>query len=215
MLGPLVARRPGLAVPGAWSPFEAGVWAIAIRQRDPAAALEALVTGLGSAVPGLPGGLTHLFPDAGAVTSAGLAAAGLPAAEASAIEALAAVQGDAGVRDYVAFRSGAREAFPVADAALRAALADLGLSAAGGTAFTEPWRPWLALAAAHLMAHGEELAGMDPAGVEAARHALARRLRMAGRRQGEGLGGRGVRRAVAGEDPRQTAEVVPARVLPM
>ncbi len=215
VLGPLVARRPGLAVPGAWSPFEAGVWAIAGRQRDPAAALEALVTGLGSPVPGLPGGLTHLFPDPGAVTSAGLAAAGLPAAEASAIEALAAAQGDAGVRDYVAFRSGAREAFPVADAALRAALADLGLSAAGGTAFTAPWRPWLALAAAHLMAHGEELVGVDPAGVEAARHALARRLRMAGRRQGEGLGGRGVRGAVAGEDPRQTAEVVPARVLPI
>ncbi len=61
--------------------------------------------------------------------------------------------------EYLNFRFGVREAFPAGDTALRAALADLGLSAAGRTAFTAPWRPWLALAAVHLMAHGEELVG--------------------------------------------------------
>src|SRR5215813_11552155 len=42
VLGPLVGDRPGLVVPGAWDPFEIGVWAILSRGRNPASAVEYL-----------------------------------------------------------------------------------------------------------------------------------------------------------------------------
>ena len=62
----------------------------------------------------------------------------------------------------MAFRLGLREAFPVGDASLAAALADLGLAspgtAAGPVPWAERWRSWHALAAVHLMAHGDSLA---------------------------------------------------------
>jgi AraC family transcriptional regulator, regulatory protein of adaptative response / DNA-3-methyladenine glycosylase II len=85
--GVMVARHPGLAVPGAWNPFEAGVSAI-LSDRD--SMLEAFVARLGTPVPGLPDGLTHTFPDPARVTPASLAPIGLGPAEASAIAALAA-----------------------------------------------------------------------------------------------------------------------------
>ena len=44
------------------------------------------------------------------------------------------------------------DAFPSGDPSLRAALAHLGLRAPAAN-----WRPWLALAAAHLMAYGDTL----------------------------------------------------------
>src|SRR5712691_2246244 len=50
------------------------------------------------------------------------------------------------------FRLGQRDAFPSADPSLQAALAHLGLRAPAAS-----WRPWLALAAAHLMAYGDAL----------------------------------------------------------
>jgi AlkA N-terminal domain len=87
VLGPLVAKHPGLAVPGAWNPFEAGVSAI-LSGGD--SMLEAFVARLGTPVPGLPDGLTHTFPDPATVTPASLAPIGLGPAEASAITALAA-----------------------------------------------------------------------------------------------------------------------------
>ncbi len=184
VLGPLVGRRPGLVVPGAWSSFEAGVGAVARRGRDPVAAaswLGAFAARLGSPVPGLPAGLTHAFPEPAEVTPARLAVAGIGGADAVAVTALAAAhdpaRGPAGTRDgacgldpqlreYLAFRVGRPEAFPLADPALRAALADLGLPMADSSPgpqvpgpWAEPWRPWLALAAAHLMAHGDTLTG--------------------------------------------------------
>ena len=110
------------------------------------------VARLGTPVPGLPEGLTHTFPDPAAVTAASLAPVGLGPAEASAIAALAAGRELPEVSNYVAFRLGQREAFPAADPSLQAALADLGLRAPAAS-----WRPWLALAAAHLMAYGDTL----------------------------------------------------------
>jgi AraC family transcriptional regulator, regulatory protein of adaptative response / DNA-3-methyladenine glycosylase II len=109
----------GLAIPGAWNPFEAGVWAILSgRQPGRGQLFAAFVTHLGRPVPGLPGGLTHTFPDPAMVTPENLAPVGLPEADEAAVAALAATL------------------------------------APGGPAQTEPdrWRPWLALAAAHLMA---------------------------------------------------------------
>ncbi len=177
VLGPLVRRRPGLTVPGAWTAFEVGVWAI-LSRGDPlpmTRRLQAFVTGLGSPVPGLPGGLTHVFPSPTAASAARLAAAGLPEADATAIGALAAAITacsdqdlppglDQDVREYLAFRLGRRGAFPAADASLRAALADIGLPASGAVAAArrESWRPWMALAAAHLMTHGDGLGRPNP-----------------------------------------------------
>jgi AraC family transcriptional regulator of adaptative response / DNA-3-methyladenine glycosylase II len=81
---------------------------------------------LGTPVPGLPGGLTHTFP--AAVPEHLL----LP-------------------RDRIAYRLGDREAFPYDDPSVRAAMAELGATAAD----VERWRPWLALAAVHLLAYKE------------------------------------------------------------
>jgi FAD/FMN-containing dehydrogenase len=114
------------------------------------------------------------------VTSTGLTAIGLPTAEATAIgglaatvaaghsalrygtslDALAKVPGiDHDLRQHLAFRLGQREAFPLTDPSLGAALADLALHPSSTTAHPAPWsqqwRPWLALAAVHLMTHGD------------------------------------------------------------
>ncbi len=173
VMGPLIRRRPGLAVPGAWTAFEVGVWAI-LSRGDPWSTtrkLQALVTGLGTQVPGLPGGLTHVFPAPNVASAARLRAAGLPDAEAAAIAALAVAITAGGpghdlppgldqdLREYLAFRLGRRAAFPIADVHLGAALSDVGLPASGAAAAArrQSWQPWLALAAAHLMAHGDSL----------------------------------------------------------
>ena len=146
-LGALVRKRPGLAVPGAWSPFEIGVHAIASREQ-----LAEIVTGLGTPVPGLPGGLTHTFPDPETATPAALAAIGLPEPDATAIRAGLDAAPEH-LRHRLGFRLGQREAFPRTDPSLAAALADLGLDPSTAAR----WRPWLALAAVHLMAHGDAL----------------------------------------------------------
>jgi AraC family transcriptional regulator, regulatory protein of adaptative response / DNA-3-methyladenine glycosylase II len=123
VLGALAATRPGSPVPGAWSPFEAGVWTILSGRPSHEQLMEKFVARLGGPVHGLPSGLTHSFPDATAVTPVGLALAGLPEAEAAAIALLAATV------------------------------------SAGRKVRTDPgqWRLWLALAAAHLMAHEDGL----------------------------------------------------------
>ncbi|HEY1920961.1 MAG TPA: AlkA N-terminal domain-containing protein [Streptosporangiaceae bacterium] len=178
VLGVVADKHPGLVVPGSWSLFETGVQAvIADRRSGSADRLRALVMGLGVPVPGLPGGLTHAFPNAAAVTVENLEPLGITGPDAQTVAALASGlgpgDGDGGsvetqlaemtaeVRTYLAFRLGDRSAFPLADPSLREALADIGLSArADGPIvdqLTEPWRPWLALAAMHLIARGDEL----------------------------------------------------------
>jgi AraC family transcriptional regulator of adaptative response / DNA-3-methyladenine glycosylase II len=85
------AGHHGLAVPGAWNPFEAGVWAILAGGHPGHGQLLAeFVRHLGTPVPGLPAGLTHTFPDPATVTPHSLAPARLPEAEAAAVAALAA-----------------------------------------------------------------------------------------------------------------------------
>jgi AraC family transcriptional regulator, regulatory protein of adaptative response / DNA-3-methyladenine glycosylase II len=163
VLGPVVRQRPGLPVPGAWTTFEVGVWAILHRAHDRPAAdrwLRAIVTGLGTPVPGLPGGLTHVFPAPARVRPATLAPLRLPAADARAVLALAAagdrrdaLAPDPELREYLAFRTGRGDALPLADASLQAGLTAVGLPVTAASA--ERWRPWRALAAAHLMAHGD------------------------------------------------------------
>jgi AraC family transcriptional regulator, regulatory protein of adaptative response / DNA-3-methyladenine glycosylase II len=83
-------EQAGLVTPGAWNPFELGVWEILSARPDRDRLLADFVTQLGTPVPGLPDGLTHTFPDQARVASAALASTGLPAAEAAAVRDLAA-----------------------------------------------------------------------------------------------------------------------------
>ena len=72
---------------------------------------------------------------------------------------------DADVAQHVAMRIGERDAFPADDSRLRRGLtaldpkaadeADSGAGAIGAIEAAEAWRPWRALAATHLIAHGE------------------------------------------------------------
>jgi AraC family transcriptional regulator of adaptative response / DNA-3-methyladenine glycosylase II len=85
--GIIVPGHPGIIVPGPWNWFEAGVRAVLSGQPERDRLLAAFITGLGSPVPGLPEGLTHTFPDPGAVTPDSLRPLGLPGPEATAIAA--------------------------------------------------------------------------------------------------------------------------------
>ncbi|MFI5730361.1 AlkA N-terminal domain-containing protein [Kribbella sp. NPDC051587] len=81
-VGPLVAARPGLRVPGTWGPFEAAVQAVVRNPPDPVRrkpggardhadaddVLRKIVEVHGIAVPGIGYGLTHLFPAPEALT---------------------------------------------------------------------------------------------------------------------------------------------------
>lgn len=179
MVGPLVSARPGVRVPGCWDPFEVGVRAIIAQHEQAAAAsTQRLVQRLGKSVPGLgPFGLTHCFPPAETVASAGasgLAALGLGTAAADTVStfagalasgrldlgrgagldqmigSLTAIRG-LGTRcaHYIALRLGEPDAFPAFDLAIRRALSITSLPGSAG----EPgcsWRPWRALAATHL-----------------------------------------------------------------
>jgi len=157
-LAPLVAARPGLRTPGAWDGFELGVRAIVGQQVTVAGAS----TIAGRLVDRLGNGTG--FPDPEVVASADLSGLGLTTARASTVRDFAAlmIEGDishvADVKgvgpwtaDYIALRLGDADAFPVDDLGLRRA-------AGNGTALTrtelrtlsERWRPWRALAAAHL-----------------------------------------------------------------
>lgn len=137
-LGPLVRKRPGLVVPGAWDPVEIGLRSV-VGVTDQVAHI---VASLGTPVPGLPGGLTHTFPGELGVDS--LIGLGLSAGEASEV-----VGGWGSARPDVGFRLGQRDAFPHDDPALLAGLRDLG-------ARMPP--TWRALAAMHLIVHGGTLA---------------------------------------------------------
>lgn len=178
LLGPLLAARPGLRVPGTWDPFETGVRAIVGQQVSVAGAttlIGRIATRHGTPVPGLlPLGLTHTFPPAEVLAEADLSGLGLTTAREAAIRGFArAVVADeirldrsVGLDDlvasvsavpglgpwtghYLALRLGERDAFPVTDLALRRATGD---SAKELAARSEAWRPWRALAAAHLWA---------------------------------------------------------------
>ncbi|HEY3241480.1 MAG TPA: AlkA N-terminal domain-containing protein [Acidimicrobiia bacterium] len=179
-IGPLMAARPGLRVPGAWDPFETGVRAILGQQVSVTGATTLagrLVTRLGDPVAGLgPLGLTHRFPSPETVAGADLDGLGLTPARARAIRAFAAaVAGDAVRLDrsvgldglvasitaleglgpwtahYLALRMGEPDAFPATDLGLQRAFARLAPGPAAALSdAAERWRPWRALAATHL-----------------------------------------------------------------
>ena len=176
-LAPLVARRPGLRVPGAWDAFELAVRAVLGQQvtvRGATTLAGRLVRAFGRPLDRAEDGLTHLFPRPEALADADLASIGLPRARAVTIRALArgevALDASRGLEDavarlaavpgigawtahYIAMRAlGEPDAFPAADLGLRRALGNGAgpLAPARVAERAEAWRPWRAYAAMHL-----------------------------------------------------------------
>ncbi|MGH9217219.1 MAG: DNA-3-methyladenine glycosylase family protein [Acidimicrobiales bacterium] len=153
MVGPLVAARPGLRVPGTWDAFEIGVRAIIGQQVTVAGGSTIagrLVERQGGRVPGLTSpGLTHTFPSAATLAEADLDGIGLTGARIQAIRGFAAAVAENRVRldrsvplgelvesivrlpglgpwtaHYIALRIGEPDALPASDLGLRRALAN-------------------------------------------------------------------------------------------
>jgi AraC family transcriptional regulator of adaptative response / DNA-3-methyladenine glycosylase II len=176
-LKPLVSRRPGLRVPGAWDPFELAVRAVLGQQISVAAATTLaarLVERFGAPLPGADDpAVSRLFPDPGALASHDLSVIGLPKARAKCLSGLAAaIAHDPSVlssaerlaasklpgigpwtAQYVALRAlRDPDAFPASDLGLLKALANGSErpSPAQLTDRAEAWRPYRAYAALHL-----------------------------------------------------------------
>ena len=178
LLGPRVAQRPGLRIPGEWDPFECAVCAI-VGEKDSTAArtiIASIVERLGEPIGKTCSGLTRLFPTATAIANADLSGLQLPKTTIATVkrlaraivegevdfsestdcvlEALRTVTGIAqSTAEYVALRAfGEPDAFPVGDVALRQAASDTDrpLSAQQLEARAEAWRPWRGYAALHL-----------------------------------------------------------------
>jgi AraC family transcriptional regulator of adaptative response / DNA-3-methyladenine glycosylase II len=137
VLGPLVRQRPGVRVPGVWTPFEVAV--AATEGPDTAGELAATY---GVPVPGLDHGLTHVFPSAELLAETGEPVAELAKAMAAGEEPHGI---DAAAEQHLAVRLGVRDAFPATDPAIRRAVRD---------ADPERWRPWRSLATVHLLLAG-------------------------------------------------------------
>ena len=179
LLGPLVRRRPGLRLPGAWDPFECAVRAVVGQQVSVAAGrtlVSRLVTRTGTSLARPMDGLTHLFPGAVDLAGADLSGLGLTSARRRTLTALArAVAEDRldlhgpadevraalvalpGIgewtAEYVALRGlGEPDAFPAADLVLRRAAARgrRPLDPRALAARAEAWRPWRGYAVFHL-----------------------------------------------------------------
>ena len=189
LLSPLVRARLGLRVPGAWAPFEIGVGTAIRRHCGPAEATERigrLVKEHGVEVPGLPHGLTHAFPSAAVLAAADLDSLGPESAASVRAFAQAVTAGeirldgsmaltelitrvgtlpgfDPTAAAHLAMRLGERDAFPAEDAEIRRALhhLDPALTGEAAAAKAESWRPWRALAAAHVIAHAQSLPGQE------------------------------------------------------
>jgi AraC family transcriptional regulator of adaptative response / DNA-3-methyladenine glycosylase II len=168
-IGPLVRRRPGLRVPGAWDPFELGVVAILGQGIDPERARilgNRLVRAAGRPFSGAEDlGLTHLFPPPEALAGFDFdSLSGVSKRKADSLRAftdavaddglrldrsvsldsllasLTAIEGlNAGTAHYIALRMGEPDAFPAQVA-----------EDAPNRRQSERWRPWRGLAATYL-----------------------------------------------------------------
>ncbi len=191
VLAPLVGCSPGLRVPGSVDGAELALRAVLGQQVSVAAARTLagrLVARRGGPLPESLAepdrGLTHLFPQPGAVAEIEAADLAVPAARREALRNLAlALAGgrislDPGsdreeahrellslrgvgpwTATYIAMRAlGDPDAFPTTDLGVRRAVRRLGGTedAAGLAALAEGWRPWRAYAAQHLWASLEK-----------------------------------------------------------
>ncbi|MHA6629775.1 AlkA N-terminal domain-containing protein [Pseudonocardia sichuanensis] len=181
LLGPLVAARPGLRVPGCVDGFELAVRAV-LRRQVPAAAARTfgrrLVDGWGEPIAAPDAELTHVFPAPDALADAALESIGLTRPRAETIRALSRAVCDGRVcldrhvdredavahllevpgiggctASYVAMRAlGDPDAFPASDPGLLAAANRLGVAPGRLDELSSRWRPWRAYAAVHLWA---------------------------------------------------------------
>ncbi|HZJ70419.1 MAG TPA: AlkA N-terminal domain-containing protein, partial [Planctomycetota bacterium] len=159
LLGPLLARHPGLRTPGAWDPFELAVRAILGQQVSVAAA--STMAGRLAARFGAPGLAPdeRLFPHPAALAQAPIEEIGVVRVRAEAIRALARAAAEGGLpsslqaihgvgdwtEQYVALRArGDTDAFPSGDLVLRRVA---GVRTARELSErAEAWRPWRAYA---------------------------------------------------------------------
>ena len=175
VLGPLVARCPGLRSPGTADPHELAVRAVLGQQITVSAARTLagkLVAAYGKPLAAPDGGLTHLFPEADALAGAPLGELGMPERRRATIRTVSAALADGTVplhpgadRDeaerallalpgigpwsagYMRMRAlGDPDVFLTGDAGVRHGLALAGTDA--GRA--ELWRPWRSYALHHL-----------------------------------------------------------------
>ncbi|MFH1277367.1 MAG: AlkA N-terminal domain-containing protein [Candidatus Eisenbacteria bacterium] len=179
-LAPLVRRRPGLRVPGAWDGFELAVRAVLGQQVSVAGAATLagrLAERFGRPLPREERGIRFLFPSAGDLAKA-RPSGGLPAKRAAALRTLAraAASGDLELGPWAdpdeatrrlleiegigpwtvayirlrAFRD--PDAFPAGDLGVRKGLSmgDPPMTARRAAALAEPWRPWRGYGAMHL-----------------------------------------------------------------
>lgn len=179
LLGALARRRPGLRIPGVWSPFECAVRAVVGQQVSVSAArtfLTRLVEQLGSPVSTAMQGLTRLFPSPESIMRAGLGGVGLTKSRTETLKGLAiaclekrvdfnqstddVIRNLSGIKgigrwtaDYIALRGlGEPDAFPSGDIVLRR------ICSQGNKLMTrsalerraEAWRPWRGYAAMYL-----------------------------------------------------------------
>ncbi len=152
-LAPLVARFPGLRVPGAWDPFELAVRAVAGQQVTVAGAttiVSRIAARYGTPIETSDPELNVLFPEPARLARARIG--GMPTARAATLRGIAtnggAVAGVKGIGpwtlNYIAMRSGDPDAFPAGDLGLRKAA---NLNDRDLLARAEAWRPWRAYAA--------------------------------------------------------------------
>jgi AraC family transcriptional regulator of adaptative response / DNA-3-methyladenine glycosylase II len=179
LLGPLITRRPGLRIPGAWDPFECTVCAV-LGQKVSIASSRTLAARIveraGQRVKETVAGLTHLFPTPTAFAKADLNGLGLSTTCLAALHELAqaVIQGrldfgapietvvaalsilpgvGSSTAEYVALHGlGEPDAFPATDSVFRyiARICKRPLSALELEARAEAWRPWRGYAALHL-----------------------------------------------------------------
>jgi AraC family transcriptional regulator of adaptative response / DNA-3-methyladenine glycosylase II len=93
VLAPLVARRPGLRVPGAWDGFELAIRAVLGQQITVSAAVRLagrLVSTYGEPLATADHGLTHVFPRPEVLAAADLTTLGMPRSRAATLCAVAA-----------------------------------------------------------------------------------------------------------------------------
>ena len=179
LLTPLVKRRPGLRIPGAWDAFECAVRAVLGEHVEVAGARALagrLVSRAGEPISEAVEGLTHFFPTPEALATTDLSGLGLAAARVTTLRALAsathegkidfnapveeilaaltALPGfDAAAAQYVALCAlGEPDAFPRGDLIVRrmAGSQRKPLTARELDARMEAWRPWRGYALIHL-----------------------------------------------------------------
>lgn len=174
-LGPLVTATPGLRSPGAADGHELAVRAVLGQQVTVGAARTLagrLVTAYGKPLAVPDGGLTHVFPEAGALADAPLTELGMPGSRKQTLRTVSAAVADGTVvlgpgadrdeaarrllelpgvgpwtADYVRMRAlGDPDVFLPGDVGVRHGLAAVGAEAGDA----ERWRPWRSYALHHL-----------------------------------------------------------------